>query len=71
MNTKSEQSDIWTVTLEQDGDDLILPLPQEILDALDISEGDVLEWIEYGNNAIALKKANNESQGIQFGPTVE
>jgi len=58
MNTKSEQSDIWTVTLEQDGDDLILPLPQEILDALDIKEGDVLEWIEYGNNAVALKKVN-------------
>ena len=58
MNTKSEQSEFWTVTLEQDGDDLILPLPQEILDALDIGEGDVLEWIEYGNNAVALKKVN-------------
>jgi len=58
MNTKSEQSEVWTVTLEQDGDDLILPLPQEILDALDIGEGDVLEWIEYGNNAVALKKVN-------------
>ena len=62
MSTKSEQSDSWTVTLEQDEDDLILPLPQEILDALDIKEGDVLEWIEYGNNAIALQKANGESR---------
>ena len=61
MNTKSEQSDIWTVKLEQDGDDLILPLPQEILDALDIKEGDVLEWIEYGNNAIALQKVNDDA----------
>lgn len=61
MNTKSEQSDSWTVKLEEDGDDLILPLPQEILDALDIKEGDVLEWIEYGNSAIALQKVNNDA----------
>ena len=61
MNTKSEQSEVWTVTLEQDGDDLILPLPQEILDALDIKEGDVLEWIEHGNNAVALKKVNDDA----------
>ena len=61
MNTKSEQSDIWTVKLEQDGDDLILPLPQEILDTLDIKEGDVLEWIEHGNNAVALKKVNGNA----------
>ena len=61
MNTKSEQSDVWTVKLEQDGDDLILPLPQEILDALDIKEGDVLEWIEHGNNAIALQKVNGDA----------
>ena len=59
MSTKL-QSDSWTVTLEQDGDDLILPLPQEILDALDIKEGDVLEWIEHGNNAIALQKVNGD-----------
>ena len=61
MNIKSEQSEVWTVKLEEDGDDLILPLPQEILDALDIKEGDVLEWIEYGNSAVALKKVNSDA----------
>ena len=64
-------SETYTVKLEQDGDDLILPIPDEILIALDIKEGDVLEWIEHGNNAIALKKVNNESEGIQSGSTVE
>ena len=53
-------SETYTVKLEQDGDDLILPIPDEILIALDIKEGDVLEWLEYGNNAIALQKVNEE-----------
>ena len=54
-------SETYTVKLEQDGDDLILPIPDEILIALDIKEGDVLEWLEYGNNAIALQKVNGDA----------
>ena len=53
-------SETYTVKLEQDGDDLILPIPDEILIALDIKEGDVLEWLEYGNNAIALQKVSGD-----------
>ena len=34
----------WTVALEEDGDDLILPLPPEVLLHLDLKEGDSLVW---------------------------
>ena len=35
----------YTVTLDEDGEDLILPLPDEIMDQLEWYDGDVLEWI--------------------------
>ena len=46
----------YTVTLEEDGDECILPLPDEILDELDWQEGDVLEWIVNDDNTITIKK---------------
>jgi bifunctional DNA-binding transcriptional regulator/antitoxin component of YhaV-PrlF toxin-antitoxin module len=35
----------YTVTLDEDGEDLILPLPDEIMDQLEWYDGDVLEWL--------------------------
>ena len=49
----------YTVTLEEDGDDCILPLPDEILDDLDWNEGDVLEWIVNDDNTITIRKAED------------
>ena len=47
----------YTVTLEEDGDECILPLPDEVLDQLDWQEGDMLEWIINDDNTITIKKA--------------
>lgn len=34
----------YEVTILEDGDDLILPFPQPMLDELGWREGDILEW---------------------------
>ena len=46
----------YTVTLEGDDDECILPLPDEILDELDWQEGDMLDWIVNDDNTITIKK---------------
>jgi hypothetical protein len=51
----------WEVKLEQDGDDVILPLPQEVLDHLDIKEGDVINWIDNGDGSWTLAKTQYDS----------
>lgn len=54
-DTIQNTSDI--VTLEEDNEDCILPLPDEILDALDWNEGDMLEWIvNEDDNTITIRK---------------
>ena len=49
----------WTVILEEDPNtkDLILPLPQELLDLQGWVEGDTLDWTDEGNGAWSIKKA--------------
>ena len=44
------------VTLEEDGDDLILPFPDELLNELGWGDGDTLEWIDNGDGTLTLKK---------------
>ena len=51
----------WKVELEWDGDDAILPLPQEVLEHLDAKEGDVLKWIDNGNETFSLVKVQYDS----------
>jgi len=48
----------WTVTLEQDpeSDDLMMPLPQDLLDLLGCQEGDVLIWTQIETGAWSLSK---------------
>ena len=48
----------WTVTLEEDPDtgDLIMPIPQEVLDLQGWNEGDLLEWTDQGNGSWQLTK---------------
>jgi len=53
--------DVWTVELEWDGDEAILPLPQEVIDKLDVKEGDVLSWIDNGNGTWSLRKRQYDS----------
>ena len=50
----------YTVTLEEDGDECILPLPDAILDELDWQEGDMLDWIVNDDNTITIKKVTDD-----------
>ena len=50
------QNTTYTVTLEGDEEECILPLSDEILDHLDWQDGDMLEWIVNDDNTITLKK---------------
>jgi len=52
---------VCTVKIEWDGDDAILPLPQEVLDHLDAKEGDVLKWIDNGDGTWSLTKRQYDS----------
>ena len=49
----------YTVTLEEDGDECILPLPDELLDQLNWNDGDELEWIVNDDNTITIRKVND------------
>ena len=49
----------WTIDLEEAEDgsgDLIMPLPQDLLEAAGWKEGDVLEWKDLGNGSWSLTK---------------
>ena len=48
----------YTVTVEEDGDDIILPIPEEILKTMGWNEGDTLEW-SVNNDTITLRKAHD------------
>lgn len=50
------QNTTYTVTLEGDEEECILPLSDEILDHLNWQDGDMLEWIINDDNTITLKK---------------
>lgn len=49
-------SEKWTAYLEQDGDNLILPIPDEVLNSLNWKEGDILVWDIKDDGSIILKK---------------
>jgi bifunctional DNA-binding transcriptional regulator/antitoxin component of YhaV-PrlF toxin-antitoxin module len=51
------------VTLEEDGDDLLLPIPQEVLDQLNLKEGDTLLFsVDEKTNHITLTKKNHNGE---------
>jgi hypothetical protein len=52
------QSNSWTVILEEDLEtgDLIMPIPQDLLDTQGWVEGDTLEWLDQGNGSWQLQK---------------
>jgi hypothetical protein len=49
----------WSITIEEDPEtgDLILPLPQDLLDLQGWTEGDILEWIDNKNGSWSLVKS--------------
>jgi hypothetical protein len=48
----------WEITVEEDPEtgELILPLPQELLDLQEWKEGDELEWTDNGNGSWTIAK---------------
>lgn len=52
----------WTVTVEQDPEtgDLILPLPQDLLDLQGWRTGDTLNWEKRADGSWQLSKKENE-----------
>ena len=49
----------WTITLEEADDgsgDLVMPLPQDLLNGAGWQEGDTLNWTDLGNGAWSLTK---------------
>ena len=46
----------FEVELIEDGEDLILPLPQEVLDSLGVKEGDTVNWSVQEDGSVFLTK---------------
>jgi hypothetical protein len=52
----------WTITVQdaEDGSgDVILPLPDDLLESAGWKEGDTLEWIDNKNGSWTLKKVEH------------
>ena len=53
----------WIIDLEEAKDasgDLIMPLPQDLLEQAGWKEGDVLEWKDLGNGTWSLTKQESD-----------
>jgi len=53
----------WTITVEEADDgsgDLLLPLPQELLDLKGWADGDTLEWTDNKDGTWSIAKVTNE-----------
>lgn len=50
----------WTITVEEDSEtgELILPLPEDMLQLQGWIEGDTLEWIDNNDGSWTLQKVN-------------
>lgn len=46
----------WTITLEGDGEDLILPLPPDLLEEVGWKTGDLIEWTDNKDGTWSMKK---------------
>lgn len=56
--TNSGNLKSWTVIVQQDGEDLILPLPQEMLDEVGWNPGDNLQWVDRGDGTWEIQRKN-------------
>jgi len=46
----------WSVILEEEGEDLILPFPQDMLNEVGWKPGDNLEWVDRGDGTWEIRK---------------
>lgn len=52
----------WVVTVEQDGEDLILPLPEDMLAQVGWKPGDVLQWKKNKDKSWTLQKKKQSAK---------
>jgi hypothetical protein len=53
----------WEVRLEELGDDLILPLPKDLLDTMGWCEGTRLRWVDNLDGSFQLEVCDAEDVG--------
>jgi len=51
----------WTVTIQEENGDLILPFPPDLLSQMGWSEGTVLFWLEQKDGTYIITDKKNES----------
>ena len=51
----------WSVMIEEEGEDLVLPFPQEMLDEVGWKPGDNLEWVDRGDGTWEIRKKLEQS----------
>lgn len=56
----------WTAIIEEEGEDLILPIPQEMLDEVGWLPGDNLEWYDRGDGTWEIRKKLEQSDNGGF-----
>jgi bifunctional DNA-binding transcriptional regulator/antitoxin component of YhaV-PrlF toxin-antitoxin module len=54
----------YDVTLEEDGDDLILPVPEDLMDELGWQEDDLLEWIIEDDHIVLRRVDEDELEDL-------
>lgn len=54
----------WTVVVEEDQDDLVIPLPSDMLESLGWLPGDTLVWDVLPDQTIVLRKKEKWYQVI-------
>jgi len=50
----------WTITVIEDGEDLILPFPDELIESQGWREGDTLKWIDNNDGSWTLRKIDDQ-----------
>ena len=45
-----------TVTVEEDGNDVFIEIPQDILNTLSLTEGDTINWNVDGDGVVSITK---------------
>jgi bifunctional DNA-binding transcriptional regulator/antitoxin component of YhaV-PrlF toxin-antitoxin module len=56
----------WTIELEEGG---VLPLPDELLEGMDLQEGDDIEWIDRGNGSWEIRRVKDREGVFDPGAT--
>lgn len=56
----------WSVMIEEEGEDLILPFPQDMLDEIGWKPGDNLEWVDRGDGTWEIRKKLSQSDNEDF-----